>query len=184
MRTLVFDISLLAASKAPNFGELAEVDLKSSTKAVGAKASALDPARTWRVESARGLALIDAGHITQGWLQLADNAVKYSTPASPIVEAAQMSQTGTDRWLNLSVRDSGPGIPPEGQTRIFKRFSRLESSTGAEGTGLGLSIVSAIAEAHGGSVLLSGASGEGSTFTIRIPLVTEAQPSQADEEKR
>jgi len=44
--------------------------------------------------------------------------------------------------------------------------------------------VSAIAEAHGGSVLLSGAPGEGSTFTIRIPLVTEEQPSQPDEEKR
>ena len=180
MRTLVFDILLLAASKAPNFVELAEVDLESSTTAVGAKASALDPARTWRVESARGLALIDAGHITQAWLQLADNAVKYSTPASPIVAAAQMSQTGTDRWLNLSVRDSGPGIPPAAQERIFERFSQLGSSGATEGSGLGLPIVSAIAEAHGGSVLLSGAPGEGSTFRIRVPLVTEAQPSQAD----
>jgi hypothetical protein len=57
MRTLVFDISLLAESKAPNFVELAEVDLESFTKAVGAKASTLDPARTCRVASARGLAL-------------------------------------------------------------------------------------------------------------------------------
>jgi two-component system, OmpR family, sensor kinase len=171
MSTLVSDISLLAASRAPHFVELAEVDLESFTKAVGAKASALDPSRTWLVESASGLALIDAGHITQAWLQLADNAVKYSTPASPIVVAAEMSQTGTDKWLNLSVRDSGPGIPPDGQTRIFERFSRLESSRGTEGTGLGLSIVSAITEAHGGTVLLSSAPGQGSTFTIRIPLV-------------
>ena len=95
-----------------------------------------------------------------------------------------MSQTGTGSWLNLSVRDSGPGIPPDAQARIFERFSRLESSRATEGTGLGLSIVSAIAEAHGGTVLLSGAPGQGSTFTIRIPLVTEAQPSQQDEEKR
>jgi len=161
MSTLVSDISLLAASRAPHFVELAEVDLDSFTKAVGAKASALDPSRTWLVESASGLALIDAGHITQAWLQLADNAVKYSTPASPIVVAAEMSQTGTDKWLNLSVRDSGPGIPPDGQTRIFERFSRLESSRGTEGTGLGLSIVSAITEAHGGTVLLSSAPGQG-----------------------
>jgi len=181
MSTLVSDISLLAASRAPHFVELAEVDLEAFTKAVGAKAFALDPSRKWRVESASGLALIDAGHITQAWLQLADNAVKYSTPASPIVVAAEMSQTGTDKWLNLSVRDSGPGIPPDAQERIFERFGRLESSRGTEGTGLGLSIVSAIAEAHGGIVLLSSAAGQGSKFTIRIPFVDVVQPPQQDE---
>ena len=171
MSTLVSDISLLAASRAPHFVELAEVDLESFTAAVGAKASALDPGRAWRLETASGLALIDAGHITQAWLQLADNAVKYSTPGTPIIIAAEMSQTGANSWLNLSVRDSGPGIPPDAQERIFERFSRLESSRGTEGTGLGLSIVSAIAQAHGGSVLLSSAPGQESTFTIRIPLV-------------
>ena len=171
MSTLVSDISLLAASRAPHFVELAEVDLESFTAAVGAKASALDPGRAWRLESADGLALIDAGHITQAWLQLADNAVKYSTPGAPIVIATEVSQTGTDTWLNLSVRDSGPGVPPDAQERIFERFSRLESSRGTEGTGLGLTIVSAIAKAHGGSVLLSSAPGQESTFTIRIPLV-------------
>src|SRR5665811_2384881 len=110
-------------------------------------------------------------HITQAWLQLADNAVKYSTPGGPIVVAAEVSQTATDSWLDLSVRDSGPGIAPDAQERIFERFSRLESSRGTEGTGLGLSIVSAITQAHGGSVLLSSAPGQESTFTIRIPLV-------------
>jgi len=184
MSTLVSDISLLAASRAPHFVELSEVDLESFTKAVGAKASALDPTRSWRVESASGLALIDSGHITQAWLQLADNAVKYSTPGAPIVIAAAVTQSGTSRWLNLSVRDSGPGIPPDAQARIFERFSRLESSRGTQGTGLGLSIVSAIAQAHGGSVQLSDVPGQGSAFTIRIPLVTEVQPSQQDEEKR
>ena len=180
MSTLVSDISLLAASRAPHFVELAEVDLESFTKAVGAKASALDPTRSWRVESASGLAMIDSGHITQAWLQLADNAVKYSTPGAPIVVSSEMSQAGTDKWLSLSVRDSGPGIPPDAQARIFERFSRLESSRGTEGTGLGLSIVSAIAQAHGGSVLLSSAPSQGSTFTIRIPLVVLAQPSHQE----
>jgi two-component system OmpR family sensor kinase len=182
MSTLVSDISLLAASRAPHFVEPTEVDLDSFTTAVGAKASALDPTRTWRVESASALALIDAGHITQAWLQLADNAVKYSTPGAPIVIAAEVSQTGTSPWLNLSVSDSGAGIAPEARERIFERFSRLESSRGTKGTGLGLSIVSAIAEAHGGTVLISGAPGQGSTFTIRIPLVAGAQPSQRDKE--
>jgi len=182
MSTLVSAISLLAASRTPHFVEPAEVDIDSLTAGVGAKASALDPTRTWRVESASGLALIDAGHLTQAWLQLADNAAKYSTPGAPIIIASEVSEMGTGTWLNLSVRDSGPGIPPDAQERIFERFSRLESSGGTDGSGLGLSIVSAIAEANGGTVLLSGAPGEGSTFTIRIPLIAEAQPSQEDEE--
>jgi two-component system, OmpR family, sensor kinase len=178
MSTLVSDISLLAASRAPHFVEPAEVDIESFTAAVGAKASALDPARSWRVESASGLALIDTGHITQAWLQLADNAVKYSTPGAPIVITSEVSENETGSWLNLSVRDDGPGIPTEDRERIFERFSRLESSRATEGSGLGLSIVAAIAEAHGGTALLSGVPGEGSTFTIRIPLVAGAQPLQ------
>ena len=182
MSTLVSDISLLAASKAPNFVELTEVDLEAFTAAVGTKASALDPARTWRVESARGLALIDAGHITQAWLQLADNAAKYSTPGEPIVIASAVSQTEAGTSLDLSVRDGGPGIPPDARAQVFERFTRLESSEGTEGSGLGLSIVSAIAEAHGGTVLLSGAPGQGSTFTIRVPLIAGAQSSQEDED--
>ena len=182
MSTLVSEISLLAASRAPHFVEPAEVDIESFTAAVGAKASALDPTRTWRVESASGLALIDAGHITQAWLQLADNAVKYSTPGEPIVIASAVSETEAGASLDLSVRDGGPGIPPDARERIFERFSRLESSRGTEGSGLGLSIVSAIAEAHGGTVLLSGAPGQGSTFTIRVPLIAGAQSSQEDED--
>ena len=178
MSTLVSDISLLAASRAPHFVEPAEVDIESFTETVGAKGSALDPTRSWRIESAVGMALVDARHITQAWLQLADNAVKYSTPGTPIVITSDVSQIEADTWLNLSVRDSGPGIAPEAHERIFERFSRLEHSRGTEGSGLGLSIVIAIAEAHGGTVLLSSAPGAGSTFTIRIPLVVVAQPLQ------
>ena len=103
MNTLVSEISLLAASKAPHFVELAEVDIDSLTASVAAKASALDPTRSWRVESATGLAVIDARHITEAWLQLADNAVKYSTPGAPIFIVAAVSETGAEAWLNLSV---------------------------------------------------------------------------------
>jgi signal transduction histidine kinase len=58
-------------------------------------------------------------------LQLADNAVKYSTPGAPIVIAADVSETGTGAWLDLSVHDNGPGIPPEATERIFERFRQL-----------------------------------------------------------
>lgn len=180
MSTLVSEISLLAASRAPNFVELAEVDIESFTAAVGAKASALDPTRSWHMDPATGLVLIDASRITQAWLQLADNAVKYSTPGEPIVMTSELHDAATGGWLSLSVRDGGPGIPSEFRERIFERFNRLESSRGTEGTGLGLSIVSAIAEAHGGTALLSAAPGGGSIFTIRIPLVKVAHRSKED----
>lgn len=181
MATLVSEISLLASSTAPNFVELAEVDIESLTAFVGTKASALDATRTWRTDSDTVLALIDSRRITQAWLQLADNAVKYSTPGTPITITGAVAQTPAGSWLNLSVRDSGPGIAHEAQARIFERFRRLESSRGTFGSGLGLSIVSAIAEAHGGSVLLTSAPGTGSTFTISIPLVAEPAQDVVDD---
>jgi two-component system, OmpR family, sensor kinase len=109
-------------------------------------------------------------------------SVTVPRPGEPIVMASAVSETKAGTWLDLSVQDGGPGIPPEAQERIFERLSRLESSQGTQGSGLGLSIVSAIAEAHGGTVRLSGVQGQGSTFTIRIPFTTPnttgATPSQ------
>jgi two-component system OmpR family sensor kinase len=95
-----------------------------------------------------------------------------------------VSNTGTGPWLALSVADSGPGIPREAQESIFERFGRLESSRGVPGSGLGLSIVSAIAEAHGGKVLLASAPGEGSTFTIWIPLIATLEPAAGTDARR
>ena len=175
MSTLVSELSLLAESRTPRFIDRTDVDIAALTAVVGAKASALDAERTWDVESASGFALVDVHRITQAWLQLADNAVKYSAPGAPIVIESSTTQNRSGRWLDLSVRDSGPGIPADAQQRIFERFGRLDSSRGSEGSGLGLSIVSAIAEAHGGSVLLASAEGTASTFTIRVPLMDEAE---------
>ncbi len=183
MSTLVSNISLLAESGGPHFVELTEIDIASLTTSVASKATALDTSRKWEVDSANGLALVDVRRVTQAWLQLADNAVKYSTPGSPIVISSEIWQTRTATVLNLSVRDSGPGIAEDAQKRIFERFFRLESSKIAEGSGLGLAIVAAIAQAHGGSVLLSSAPGEGSIFTIQLPLIKrEAQLAENSED--
>jgi signal transduction histidine kinase len=67
------------------------------------------------------------------------------------------------------VRDTGPGIPPDLQERIFERFARLESRR-SEGVGLGLSIVRTIAESHGGRVWVESMVGRGATFTIEVPI--------------
>ena len=77
----------------------------------------------------------------------------------------------------LSVSDHGPGIPPAAHEKIFERFYRLGSELRREtpGVGIGLSIVKHIVDAHGGRVCVNSAVGEGSRFTIELPLTAEAQ---------
>lgn len=171
MSQLVSEISLLAETGTPQFIDRRSVDVAAVTESVFAKARALDPAREWVLEScAEGVAFVDAGRLTQAWLQLASNAVRYSTPGARIFLGSGRVTTATGDVLQLLVRDLGPGIPLEAQHRIFERFGRLDERRGTEGSGLGLAIVSAIAQAHGGTVMLASAAGQGSLFTIRIPL--------------
>lgn len=182
MSVLVSQISLLAESGTPQFIERHEADIDALTNAVAAKARALDPAREWVVEHlASGTWVLDSGRITQAWLQLAGNAAKYATKGTTISLGSRREVTRTGEWLLLSVRDTGPGIPVEAQSAIFERFQRLETSRGSEGSGLGLSIVAAIAAAHGGTVTLASAQGEGSLFTIRIPSGPTPQESEDEQ---
>jgi two-component system phosphate regulon sensor histidine kinase PhoR len=98
---------------------------------------------------------------------LVDNAVKYSEPGGDVeVEGRDDGST-----VVVAVRDRGVGIPEEHLGRIFERFYRVDKGRSRElgGTGLGLAIVKHIVSAHGGSVDVESAPGQGSTFTIRIP---------------
>jgi len=98
---------------------------------------------------------------------LVENAVKYSDPDSRV----EVSATSDGRWVDLSVRDFGLGIPQKDIDRIFERFYRVDRARSREtgGTGLGLAIVRHVATNHGGEVKLVSVEGEGSTFTLRIP---------------
>lgn len=182
MANLVSEISLLAESRSPHFLHAVETDLQAFTVSVAAKASVLDPGRSWQVEWASGLALVDVRRLTQAWLQLADNAVKYSTAGAALRIASDIEEARSGRWLCLSVSDSGPGIPEQERARIFERFQRLQPSDAA-GSGLGLTIVAAIAAAHGGAVQVAETGQGGSVFTIRVPLVAlAAQRVRSDEQ--
>lgn len=112
--------------------------------------------------------LADAPALEQAVLNLLDNAVKYSNHKNCIV----LSIRSRGRWVLISVSDCGEGIPLSEQQNIFRKFYRLEAGNAgrATGSGIGLSIVKEIAEAHGGDVTVSSVPGEGSTFTIRIPI--------------
>jgi two-component system phosphate regulon sensor histidine kinase PhoR len=101
---------------------------------------------------------------------LADNAVKY-TPEGGVIRLSALREPG--RAL-LRVSDTGIGIPPEDQARIFERFYRVDKSRSRDmgGTGLGLSIVKHVAQLHGGEVTVESAPGKGSTFTLSFPVRT------------
>lgn len=101
-------------------------------------------------------------------LNLVDNAVKY-TGADGEVEVLTEHNT---RFVRLVVRDTGLGISPDDQEELFSEFFRSTNpdALAMPGTGLGLSIVRRIVQRHGGSIRVLSAPGEGSTFTVRLPL--------------
>jgi two-component system sensor histidine kinase SenX3 len=111
------------------------------------------------------------------------NAVAYS-PAGTTIAVGARARSG---FAEIAVTDSGIGIPRSDRSRVFERFYRVDqsraSSTG--GTGLGLAIVKHVASNHGGAVTVWSEEGLGSTFTLRIPMATDAdQPVDDDGPER
>ena len=168
MSELVSDIDALAhAERGPMLTE--PVDVADLTRLVFAKATAI-PWHEWRLEhSVAAVAPLSPSRITQAWLQLANNAAKYSPEGTLIRIGSTLYQGAIELW----VADEGPGVPPDSQQRIFERFGRVDSGRGVAGSGLGLPIVDAIARAHGGYVSLQ-SSPEGSRFGIVIPVESDA----------
>ena len=111
----------------------------------------------------------DRRQLVSAMFNLLDNAVKYSPAESEIVIAATV--TADDR-VELTVADSGVGIPRRDLDRVFERFYRVDRarSRGTGGTGLGLAIVRHVASNHHGEVSVDSLEGVGSTFTLSLPL--------------
>lgn len=102
---------------------------------------------------------------------LITNAIKYTPAGGQISVVLDRSNS----HALIEVRDTGIGIAPEEQTRIFERFYRVSSdrSRSTGGSGLGLAIACAIVQAHGGSLTVHSELGSGSTFTIRLPYISK-----------
>lgn len=166
MSRLVEDIELLASVEGAERLSLAAVDLRALTARVG-ELVAVIPGHPWQVTE-RGDAVLhaDADRLVQAWLQLADNAAKYTPEGSPVEIGSDVHEGRARLW----VRDHGPGVPPAARHRIFRRFDRVQARRGVEGSGLGLAIVDAIARAHDGVCTVSTTDGGGATFTIELPL--------------
>ena len=101
---------------------------------------------------------------------LVENAVKYSEPGSSVQVRARV----VGSWVELMVADHGIGIPAADHRRIFERFYRVDKARSRDtgGTGLGLAIVRHVATNHRGEVQVSSQEGEGSTFVLRIPVLS------------
>ncbi len=133
--------------------------------------------------------LADRGRAAQVLMNLVSNAVKFTQAGTVTVRAepVTLSQAAAlpvsvdgaaGPWLLLTVQDTGIGIEPENQALIFDEFRQADSSPSREyeGTGLGLAITRRLVEMMNGQIWLSSTPGEGSTFFVLLPLVTQPAP--------
>jgi two-component system sensor histidine kinase GlrK len=150
---------------------LVEVELLAQKKGLQLKSEIMD---------SLPLVWMDMNKIQQVVNNLLSNAIKYTPERGKIEVKADLYQSpsadanqdmeGGD--LRVSVSDTGIGIPPEFQTRIFDKFQEIkqEEIPGTKGTGLGLSIARHIVQAHGGRIWVESIPGKGSTFTFILPM--------------
>lgn len=119
----------------------------------------------------------DAFALERVMTNLVENAVRFSARGEAVEIRARSD--GSDAMA--TVTDHGPGIPDEDLGRIFERFHRVEAARSRQrgGAGLGLAIVKSLVESHGGTVSVQSRLGQGSTFTVRLPLAPTDPPAPA-----
>ena len=116
------------------------------------------------------------GHESQLY-RLASNLIANAIQYTPAGGYVMVSLESHDRTASITVKDTGIGIAPNEQTRIFERFYRVNSDRSRKtgGTGLGLAIAQAIAHVHQGSIQVQSELGQGSTLTLRLPLAQASE---------
>jgi signal transduction histidine kinase len=165
MARIVDDLLVLAKAEQPDFTRPEPVELADLTTELLVKARSLGP-RGWKLDAcAEGNIRVDPQRATQAILNLARNAVEHTSPGAEI----GLGSAWGDGEVRVWVRDTGTGIDPAEQERIFERFARGRSGRRSDGAGLGLAIVRTIATAHGGRVVLESEPGRGATFTVVLP---------------
>jgi signal transduction histidine kinase len=110
----------------------------------------------------------DERKLKQVLLNLLSNAVKFTPDGGRVDVSAKLD---TDK-VEIAIKDTGVGISPEDQASLFEEFKQLgkDSSRKAEGTGLGLALTKRLVELHGGRIVVHSSIGEGSTFTVMLPV--------------
>jgi two-component system phosphate regulon sensor histidine kinase PhoR len=151
------------------------------TEAVdGRRAQAITSEITLQLEPIDDPPLIigDASLLRQAVSNLVDNAIKYTPGGGIVTVGLSVRDNGRGDQAVIRVADTGIGIAPEDQTRLFEKFHRVKQRNTADvsGTGLGLAIVKSIVERHAGKVWVDSELHEGSTFYISLPLGETPKP--------
>ena len=116
-----------------------------------------------------GSLTVDPMRLRQILLNLLSNACKFTKQGEVKLRAQRMADGGD--WIELAVVDSGIGMTPEQQAKLFEEFSQADATTAQRfgGTGLGLAITRKLARMMGGEVTVASGPGKGSVFTVRLP---------------
>jgi signal transduction histidine kinase len=167
MGRIVDDLLVLARAEQPGFLRYRPFALDEFTSEIRANADAIGP-RRWVLDStAHADVEADRDRLTQAMINLAANAAEATAPGAEIGIGSAIR----DGEVHLWIRDTGPGVTPGDESRIFARFTRGgNASRGSRGAGLGLAITRAIVDAHTGRIKLDNRPGAGATFIIIIPL--------------
>jgi two-component system, OmpR family, sensor kinase len=170
MARLVDDLLLLARTDQGRPLEKEPVDLVRLAREAAGDFAAADPARPLTSDLDESAVVVgDPIRLRQAIDNLLANVRAHTPSGTP----ARVSVRRNGRWAEVTVADNGPGIPTQDQPRVFERFWRGDPARGrtaAGGAGLGLSIVDALVRAHGGTIAVNSAPGQGTAFTMRLPL--------------
>ena len=122
----------------------------------------------------------DAARLRQVLLNLLSNAVKFTDRGEVVVLVDAVETGGGSYRVELAVRDTGIGIPPDGLERLFTSFSQVDASTTRRygGTGLGLAISKRLVELMGGTIAVESEQQKGSTFRITLPVTAAEVPAR------
>jgi two-component system, OmpR family, sensor kinase len=163
---LVGDMLTLASAEAGQLIEPHQIDLHDYFEDLE-RDLPLFGDRDYEVQAPGGTLLADPDRLTQVLRNLIRNAVTNTNPGDQI----SIKTRGHGGRFEISVSDTGPGIPPGELNQIFERFHRLDQSRSRDrgGSGLGLAIARALTEAHGGAIRAESKPGRGATFRISLP---------------
>jgi signal transduction histidine kinase len=174
MNALVADLLVLARLRGDRMElQLRQVDVGEIAWAAATLMRVLIEKRDQRLEvivpTVAPMVVGDSRQLERALLNILNNASKFSADGTAIV----MRVTEEQGAAVVSVRDNGPGIPPEAMPRLFEQFfTNRTSSPGRNiGTGLGLPIAKRIIEAHGGELSVESVVGQGSTFSFTVPAI-------------
>ena len=112
--------------------------------------------------------MAEAGKLDQILTNLLENALRFTPEGGKVDVSASTCQ----QWVNLTVSDTGVGIPSEHLPHVFERFYKVDRSRRDGGTGLGLAIAKHLVQAHGGDISVSSTEGRGSSFTLTLQRAT------------